>query len=148
MQSLGEEISPSPSRSRTSCDDSTTSQRNTSFDASTQEDVSPEAEARRRAARQEILERGMLMEMRRREQQGSTRTAATSFDHLVDAEGRLRQDTTAMTTATPNIELRRRNNEHRAAVLGAAFANPFDDEVPLDQYPLDHLHQFLHPPFA
>ena len=120
-------MAPSPSR-----------RRNRSFDASAQEDSSPEAEARRRAARQEILERGMMMEMRRRERQGSTRTAATSFDHMVDSEGRLRQEdahTTATTTATDNTELRRRNAEHRAAVLGAAFANPFDDEIPLDQYP-------------
>lgn len=123
MQSLGEEIAPSSTR------------RNASFDASTQEDASPEAEARRRAARQEILERGMLMEMRRRERRGSTRSTATSFDHLVDSEGRLRQETSATTTATENTEVRRRHTEHRAAILGAAFANPFDDEVPLDQYP-------------
>ena len=126
MQSLSEEVSPSSSR------------RTPPFDASTQEDSSPEAEDRRRAARQQILERGMLMQARRRGRQESTGTAATSFDHLVDSEGRLRQDgasSSAAVTETENTALRRRNTEHRAAILGAAFANPFDDEVPLDQYP-------------
>ena len=128
IESLGEEISPRPRP------------RNPPFDASAQEDRSPEAEERRRAARQEILERGMFMEMRRRrDRQGSPRDVPTSFDHIVDSDGRLRDEgantATATTTAIENPELRRRNTEHRAAVLGAAFASPFDDEMPLDQYP-------------
>ena len=80
------------------------------------------------------------MEMRRgRDRPGSPRDIPTSFDHIVDSEGRLRDErannATAITTAIENPELRRRNTEHRAAVLGAAFASPFDDEMPLDQYP-------------
>ena len=76
---------------------------------------------------------------RRRDRQGSPREVPTSFDHIVDSEGRLRDEraniAAANTTATESPELRRRNTEHRAAVLGAAFASPFDDEMPLDQYP-------------
>lgn len=80
LHSLGDDINPrsrSPRRS----------------DASMHEDASDEAEARRRRARAEILERGRLMQERKR-QRGSAdkQTQSGSFDTLVNQDGVLWKD--------------------------------------------------------
>jgi hypothetical protein len=80
LHSLGDDIHPRSSPSRRS-------------DASMHEDASYEAEARRRRARAEILERGRIMQERKR--QGSAadqKPARGSFDTLVDRHGVLKKD--------------------------------------------------------
>ena len=123
LYSLGDEIQPP----RPSWND----------DASTREDGSPEAMERRRRARQEILERGRAMEERRRAGQEKP-ARGRSFDDLVDEEGRLKDEKSAVaeTTATEvnngEESLRKRNTETKGAVMGMAVANPFADETLVD----------------
>ncbi len=124
LHSLGDEVAPQQSESR-----------DASPDASTREAEDPEAVERRRKARQEILERGRILEDRRRSKRSSQ--GKTSFDDLVDKDGSLKAEgTTATTTAAePQAEesgLRNRHTEFQAAALGSAFANPFADEMHLD----------------
>ena len=130
LHSLGDEITP-PSGSQSS-----------QLDASTREDESPEAVIRRWKARQEILERGRMMEQRRRPKQEAT-GKATSFDDLVDQDGVLKreeEEATAKTTATESqVEssasgLHKRNTELAGVVLGATLANPFSDEWHTDTF--------------
>ena len=121
LHSLGDEIGPSRSESE---------------DASTREDDSPEAVERRRRARQEILERGRMMEEKRRAKSGQSKRAK-SFDDMVDDQGRLIvPDDVAKTTATdgrPQEEnLRHRMAEASGAAKGAAMADPFADEMHMD----------------
>ena len=61
-------------------------------DPSTREDASEVAEMRRQQARAEILERGRIMEERRRRKlaRNSTATSSNSFDSLVDKDGNLK----------------------------------------------------------
>ena len=123
LHSLGDELAPEESK-RTSNE--------ASPDPSTREDEDPEAVERRRRARQEILERGRMMEERRKPERGSA-SKAKSFDDLVDKDGALKkEETNAMTTAAePKAEepgLRHRRTESQAAALGSAFANPFEDK--------------------
>ena len=108
-------------------------------DASTHEDSSPDASERRRRARQEILERGRMMEERRRKaKEGQQKAKSQSFDDMVDQEGRLRKDqevegvtkTTATDSAAGDANLRRRKADDGAA-LGSRLANPFEDEIAL-----------------
>ncbi|KAL8782929.1 MAG: hypothetical protein Q9213_004985 [Squamulea squamosa] len=111
------------------------SHRNSWQDASTREDESAEAVERRRRARQEILERGRKMEQRRRAQQASS-AKSRSFDDLVDDQGKLKHNpaqaaTSAAETQTEHSGLRNRNAEAQGVASGAAFANPFTDEVHL-----------------
>lgn len=125
---MGDELTPGSESRRNS--------RGTSPDASTREDEDPEAVERRRQARQEILERGRILEERRRSKQGAA-TSAKSFDDLVDKNGALKtHEITAMTTAAePQIVesgLRHRHNKSQAAALGAAFVNPSADEVGIE----------------
>ncbi|MCJ1474478.1 hypothetical protein MMC13_003136 [Lambiella insularis] len=129
LHNLGDEINPprSPRRSST--------------DASTREDISPEAVERRRRAREEILERGRVMEERRRARSGQT-SGGGSFDDLVDEEGKLKTAATnnATTTAAETIVdeegLRKRNTavaeEALGAAMGAMIADPFADEKHMD----------------
>ncbi|KAL9100618.1 MAG: hypothetical protein Q9163_004034 [Psora crenata] len=123
LHSLGDELAPSSEERQNAPDD-----------ASTREDNSPGAVERRRQARQEILERGRLMEERRRAaRQGKGRGA--SFDDLVDEHGALKrgEEANAITTAAEaqpeNGGLRHRTVDSEAAVLGSKLANPFEDET-------------------
>ena len=84
MHGLGDDIDPEQQR------------RERGDDASMREDVSPEAEARRRRAREEILRRAQVMQERRGQSQsegsaGSARSNAQSFDDIVDTEGKLKR---------------------------------------------------------
>ena len=120
LHSLGDELAPQ-SESR----DSTP-------DASTREDDDPEAVERRRRARQEILERGRLMEERRKSRQAAN-GKAKSFDDMVDKDGSLKVEEAA-TSSVVNVQpegsgLRHRHTESRAAALGSTYANPFADET-------------------
>ena len=129
LHSLGDELAPD-SESRRNSRETT---REKSQDASTREDEDPEAVERRRRARQEILDRGRMLEERRRSKQAAA-GKAKSFDDLVDKDGTLRsEESTAMTTAAePQAEetgLRHRHTESQAAAAGSAFANPFGDEM-------------------
>lgn len=77
------------------------------------------------------MERGRVMEERRQKKQ---QEKSSSFDSLVNSDGNLKdKDVQAMTTAaemkTSEEGLRRRNDEVKGAGLGAAFANPFADEM-------------------
>ena len=120
LHDLGDELAPRPQ-----------SRRPRSQDASTQEDNSPEAVERRRKARAEIIERGRVLEERRRGQ----RASAKSFDDLVDKDGVLKAEATRATAteAQPaSSELRKRNVEAQGAALGATMANPFADEIPME----------------
>lgn len=80
LHSLGDDIHPRSRSPRAS-------------DASMHEDASDEAEARRRQARAEILERGrMMQERKRRSQLVDGQGKRGSFDTLVDRDGVLRRD--------------------------------------------------------
>ena len=122
LHSLGDEIGPNRSQSE---------------DASTREDESTEAAERRRRARQEILERGRVMEEKRRSRSGQS-TRGKSFDDLVDEEGKLKKATekeaksTATETKPQDEGLRNRNTEAKGAAMGAAMADPFADEMHMD----------------
>ena len=102
-------------------------------DPSTREDNSPEAVERRRKAREEILEKGRLMEERRRAQRGNS-GSGKSFDDLVDQDGRLIDEKSAAITSTAtelnnNEEgLRKRNVENEGLAAGTRMADPFSDE--------------------
>ncbi|KAL8783654.1 MAG: hypothetical protein Q9195_009328 [Heterodermia aff. obscurata] len=126
LHNFGDEIAPPfPSRNP-----------NPPRDASTREDESPEAAERRRRARQEIIERGRVLEERRRQKQAGTRT----FDDLVDKDGVLKNSETGArsTAAEPQAEtseLKKRRVEAQGAAMGATLANPFADEVPMEFYP-------------
>ncbi|KAL8929230.1 MAG: hypothetical protein Q9208_001313 [Pyrenodesmia sp. 3 TL-2023] len=119
--------------------DPPTSPRGNSFrDASTREDESAEAVERRRKARQEILERGRMMEERRRSQQARS-TKSKSFDDLVDEGGKLKPNamqatTTAAETHVEQPGLRIRIHEAQGAALGSMLANPFTDEAHLEDF--------------
>ena len=137
LHGLGDEIAP-PSESRPP-----------SQDASTREDEDPEAVERRRKARQEILERGRILEERRRSKQTSS-GKAKSFDDLVDKDGALKvEEPSARTTAAePQAEesgLRHRHTEYQAAALGSAFANPFADGTHIDSLPTASDHSAHYP---
>lgn len=124
LHSLGDEITP-PSHSRDS-----------SPDASTREDESPEAVERRRKARQEILERGRAMEEKRKSKKEDI-GKSQSFDDLVDKDGILLHEKSAPTTTaaeleTPESGLRKRNLEINGSAVGATAVNPFADEVHAD----------------
>lgn len=121
LHSLGDEVAPQ------------SESRGASPDASTREDVDPEAVERRRRARQEILERGRLMEERRRSKQAAE-GKVQSFDDLVDKEGTLRVEESTATSSAGKAQaeesgLRQRRTESRAAALGSAYADPFADEM-------------------
>lgn len=61
-------------------------------DSSMREDGDEQAEERRRQARQEIMEKGRILEeKRKRKRQSTSRSRTTSFDSMVDDEGRLRK---------------------------------------------------------
>ncbi len=98
---------------------------------------------RRWKARQEILERGKMMEERRKSKQDSTTGNARSFDDLVDKDGALKREeeaaarTTAAETQTEAEAsgLHKRNTEVAGAALGSTLANPFADETHPDAYP-------------
>ena len=74
-----------------------------------------------------------MMEERRQEKQHAK---SSSFDDLVDGDGSLMKSrdggarTTAAEMSAGEEGLRRRNEEVKGAALGAAFANPFADEMP------------------
>ena len=135
LHSLGDELSPDSESKRASNE----SNRRTSQDASVREDEDPEAVERRRKARQEILERGRMMEERRRSKQNTddlhTATSkAKSFDDLVDKDGALKAaDTTATTTAAePLVEgsgLRHRRTDSQAAAPDSSSAASVAEEV-------------------
>ncbi|CAF9911934.1 hypothetical protein IMSHALPRED_010643 [Imshaugia aleurites] len=121
LHSLGDELAPQ------------SESRNASPDASTREDEDPEAVERRRRARQEILERGRMMEERRRSKQAA-KGKAKSFDDLVDKDGALKVEETTATSSAAEVQseepgLRHRHTEFRAAALGSAYADPFADEM-------------------
>ncbi|KAL8638094.1 MAG: hypothetical protein Q9228_004711 [Teloschistes exilis] len=120
-------------------DPSASSRRNSTQDASTREYDTAEAVERRRKARQEILERGRMMEERRRSKQAST-AKSRSFDDIVDEDGKLKHDSAQATTSAtePNAEsasgLRNRNIEAQGAARGNAVANPFVDEACIEDF--------------
>ena len=130
LHNFGDEIAPpQPSRNP-----------NRPKDASTHEDNSPEAVERRRRAGQEIIERGRVLEERRRERRASTQASTQTFDDLVDEDGVLKSAATgARTTATEpktdTTELKKRKIEVQGAAMGATLANPFADEIPMEFYP-------------
>ena len=136
LHSLGDEVQPRrDSRSE---------------DASTREDDSPEAKARRRRAREEILERGRVMEERRRAREEKPPTRARSFDDLVDQDGNLKDEksaaintaainTTAVEVTAREEGIRKRNTEARGQDNGSIMANPFADETLVDLHSSESL---------
>lgn len=121
LHSLGDELAPQ------------SESRDASPDASTREDEDPEAVERRRRARQEILERGRIMEERRRSKQAA-KGKSKSLDDLVDKDGALKVEGTTATSSAAEAQpeesrLRHRQTNYRAAALGSAYADPFADEM-------------------
>ncbi|KAL9607002.1 MAG: hypothetical protein Q9167_008040 [Letrouitia subvulpina] len=120
LHSLGDEVD-SPSSAR----------RNRPQDASTREDESSEAVERRRRARQEILERGRMMEEKRQGRYSSA-SNSKSFDDLVDGEGNLKNNPVQATSTAAEPEPEQEGLRSRAAegaALGSMLANPFTDET-------------------
>ena len=89
LHSLGDDVDPRSSPPRLD-------------DPSMREDASEVAEARRRQARAEIMERGRIMEERRKRKQGSRAGSDFShtFDSVVDTDGMLKMDKTAQAAST------------------------------------------------
>ncbi|KAI9874590.1 MAG: hypothetical protein M1830_009570 [Pleopsidium flavum] len=115
LHSLGDDIDPSRSPSPP--------------DPSTRPYDSPEAVERRRRAREEILERGRVLEEKRRRARNGERSS--SFDDLVNEDGKLKKEiaTTTATETKPEEEgMKNRSNGIQGLEKGAAFANPFADE--------------------
>jgi hypothetical protein len=126
LHSLGDEIGPPSSR-------------NSSPDPSTRPDHSPEAEDRRRRAREEILERGKALQEKRNLRKASSSDKSQSLDDLVDRNGTLvYENGEASTTAADtkpqaeDQELRKRTGDAKAATLGSIVANPFADEMQVE----------------
>ncbi|KAG9774469.1 hypothetical protein ABEF93_000899 [Exophiala dermatitidis] len=84
LHSLGDEIHPTPNQRR----------RTSLNDASMHEEKGEMADERRRQAIAEIMERGRLMEERRKRRKlsGQDKSRATSFDSMVDENGMLLHD--------------------------------------------------------
>lgn len=83
-------------------------------DSSMHEDVDDKAEERRRQARQEIMEKGrVLQEKRRRPSRSSSHASRTpSFDLLVDEDGRLKaQDAESNRSLATSTALQQSNNQ-------------------------------------
>ena len=101
-------------------------------DVSAREDTSEDAAERRRRARQEIMERGLLIDRKRREAH-KRKTSESTFDGMVDGEGKLREkpDHAEATAVDPvaNQALRNRPSNKNAITRGSVMANPFDDEM-------------------
>lgn len=79
------------------------------------------------------MERGRIMEERRRSKQ-ATAGKAKSFDDLVDKDGALKVEETTASSSAAEVQseesgLRHRHTESRAAALGSAYADPFADEM-------------------
>ncbi len=114
LHSLGDDINPSRSSSTP--------------DPSTRPDESPEADDRRRKAREEILERGRIFEeKRKRERSGVT---SASFDRLVNTKGVLKDEVACATATDIKHEeegLRHRPNGFQGVENEAAVTNPFAD---------------------
>jgi hypothetical protein len=89
LHSLGDDIDPRSRSPRVN-------------DPSMREDASEVAEARRRQARAEIMERGRIMEERRRRKQASRSGSDSSqtFGNVVDKDGMLKRDETTMAAST------------------------------------------------
>ena len=89
LHSLGDDVDPRSSSPRLD-------------DPSMREDASEVAEARRRQARAEIMERGRIMEERRRRKQGSRSGSDSSqtFDSVVDKAGMLKNTEATQATSS------------------------------------------------
>ena len=121
LHNLGDEITPA------------SASRDSSPDASAREDESPEAVERRRKARQEILERGRVMEEKRKSKKDEAANSK-SFDDLVDKDGSLLNEKASVTTTATEIEssesgLRKRKAETTDSTLAASITTPFADEM-------------------
>lgn len=119
LHSLGDDINPPASPSRP--------------DSSTRPDDSPEAAERRRRAREEILERGRILEEKKKKERQGASTA--SFDALVNEKGSLKAEgatTTATETRPEENSLRIRSTGIHDLEKDAAFANPFADTNEID----------------
>lgn len=113
LHSLGDEINPN-ARSRVSRGD----------DPSMREDDSEIAEERRRRARYEIMERGRILEEKRRGSKASKRASpAGSFDTLVDQDGKLKEDfdeaaPEGKTTAAETLDTSGLMHRHQRPLIG------------------------------
>ena len=127
LHNLGDDLEPS-----------STSRRGSFHDASTREDDSPDAVERRRRARQDILERGRMMEERRRSQQPRN-AKSKSFDDLVDEGGNLKPEVTRAKTsaAEPKLEqqgIRNRHSEISKTTAKMPFADQYTEEARFEDF--------------
>ncbi|KAI9816219.1 MAG: hypothetical protein M1827_001820 [Pycnora praestabilis] len=94
-------------------------------------DAGPDDDERRKQ-REELLYWNRVRDEQKRKQQGHKRRSNTSFDDLVNEDGKLKEETFSRTTAVDEYgeegSLRRRTEGVRGMERGAAFANPFADE--------------------
>lgn len=108
LHSLGDDVDPRPRSRRVD-------------DPSMREDASEVAEARRRQARAEIMERGRIMEerMRRKQASRSGSDSRQTYDSVFDKDGTLKKDevtqaaSTAVEPALASEGLTNRHNEPR-----------------------------------
>ncbi|KAK4947605.1 hypothetical protein LTR10_013551 [Elasticomyces elasticus] len=125
LHSLGDEIDP-PRFTRQK-----------SNDASMHEEKGTDAEERRRQAIAEIMERGRVMEERRKRRKSSDneKTRSPSFDNLVDDDGALRSSAGAEPSTAAKASGVDRSNENikQRGVHSEAedLHEPVDDDLPL-----------------
>jgi hypothetical protein len=114
-------------------------------DASMMEEKSDTAEARRRQVRQEIMERGRMLEERRKRRKVSGNKSGSqspSFDNLVDGDGKLRSEavnkkanTEAATTAAEATELAGTLRSRYHIPIAADVHESVDASIPVRQFP-------------
>lgn len=126
LHSLGDEIGPRPPARRSSPD------------PSTRPDDSPEAAERRRQARQEILEKGRVLQEKRRNLRKKLYESSQSFDDMVDKNGSLINEKEEASTTAADIklqleeqDLRRRNVEADATTLGSTTTRSSTPTLPM-----------------
>jgi hypothetical protein len=121
LHSLGDDIHPRSNSPRS--------------DASMHEDTSDEAEARRRRARVEILERGRIMQEKTRQRRsGDKQINRGSFDTLVDQDGMLRKEQEEGVAESSGID--RSENQRfldRQRTTASTLHKPVDSPIALRQ---------------
>lgn len=121
LHSLGDDIHPRSTSPRS--------------DASMHEDTSDEAEARRRRARAEILERGRIMQESKRQRRSADKQISRgSFDTLVDQDGILRKEQEEGAAESSGID--RSENQRlfdRQRATASNLYKPVDSPIALHQ---------------
>ncbi|RMD44524.1 hypothetical protein DV735_g519, partial [Chaetothyriales sp. CBS 134920] len=136
LHSLGDEIDPRPPASNRKEDQNDVplreqkkdgSRRAAKSDASMSEEQSDAAEERRRQARAHILERGRILEERRKRRRLSV--SSPTFDSMVDDDGRLRTESAAQNTTVAEATATAIEPVQLAGTVRSRHAIPVDSDA-------------------